>query len=356
MQDRIDRVRAQMRQADLAAFLVSALPHLRYLFGFTGSNGLGLITSDLCFFVTDWRYRDQAQAEVRGAEILIVYRDLFAALKEKKILPANSRLGFEAQHLSFREFSQIQKNFENVKFVSTEHLIEKIAIPKSPGEIANLRRAGAMACAVWDQILPFIRRGISESDLAAEMIYRSRKLGSETEPFEPIVASGPRSALPHARSSSRRLQAGDFVVIDYGCVVEGYASDVTRTIAIGEPPAKLRQAYAAVKEACRLACEAARPGMEGLELDKVARQYLESCGLKDQFSHALGHGLGLDVHSLPRLGPESKDLIPANAVVTIEPGVYFPDCGGVRIEDDLLVAAAGNEVLTPMSRELFIVE
>jgi Xaa-Pro aminopeptidase len=188
------------------------------------------------------------------------------------------------------------------------------------------------------------------------MIYRSRKLGSETEPFEPIVASGPRSALPHARSSSRRLQAGDFVVIDYGCVVDGYASDVTRTIAIGEPPAKLLQAHAVVKETCRLACEAACPGMEGLKLDEVARKYLESCGLKDQFSHALGHGLGLDVHSLPRLGPESKDIIAANAVVTIEPGVYFPDLGGVRIEDDLLVTENGNEILTPMSRELFIID
>ena len=212
-----------------------------------------------------------------------------------------------------------------------------------------------MATAVWEQILPFIRPGVCESEIAAEMIYRSRKLGSETEPFEPIVASGPRSALPHAHSSSRRLQAGDFVVIDFGCVVNGYASDVTRTVAIGEPPAKLRQAYFAVKEACRLACEAARPGMEGIELDGVARQYLDACGFKEQFNHSLGHGLGLDVHSLPRLGPESKDVIPDFAVVTIEPGVYFPNLGGVRIEDDLLVTAAGNEVLTPISRELFII-
>jgi len=356
MQDRIDRVRAPMRQADMTAFLVSSPHHLRYLFGFTGSNGMGLITSDLCFFVTDWRYRDQAQAEVRDAEIVIVYRDLLAALKEKNILPAGSRLGFEAQHLSFRHFSQLQKLFDKIKFISTEHLIEKIAIPKSPGEIASLRKAGAMAGAVWDQILPCIRRDATESDLAAEIIYRSRKLGSEGEAFDPIVASGPRAALPHGRSTNRRLQAGDFVVIDYGCTVAGYASDVTRTIAVGEPPVKLREAHAAVKEACRLACAAARPGMEGLQLDEVARKYLESRGLKDQFSHSLGHGLGLDVHSLPRIGPESKDIIPANAVVTIEPGVYFPDLGGVRIEDDLLVTETGNEVLTPMSRELFVVE
>jgi len=356
MQDRIARVRAEMQRANLASFLVSAAPHWRYLFGFTGSNGLGLITADRCFFVTDWRYQEQAQVEVRNAEILIVRRDLLAVLKEKQILPAGGRLGFEAGHLSFRYFSQLQKSFDQLRFVATEHFVEKIAIPKSAEEIASLRQAGAMACAVWDQVLPFIQRGAKESDIAAEIIYRSRKLGSETEPFEPIVASGPRSALPHARSSGRRLQSGDVVVIDYGCVVAGYASDVTRTVAVGEPPAKLRQAYFAVKEACRLACEAARPGMEGIQLDEVARKHLESCGFKEEFNHSLGHGLGLDVHSLPRLGPESKDVIAANAVITIEPGVYFPDFGGVRIEDDLLVTAAGNEVLTPMSRELFVVE
>jgi Xaa-Pro aminopeptidase len=345
-----------MRSIGLTVFLVSALKHLRYLFGFTGSNGIGLITSDLCFFMTDWRYRDQAVEEVRHAEIEIVRRDLLAPLKEKQLLQANDVLGFEAQHLSFQSFAQLRKSFDKHKFVSTEHFIEKIAIPKEPEEIACLRRAGAMAAAVWDQVLPFIRRGETEASIAAEILYRARRLGSETEAFDPIVASGPRSALPHARSTQRRLQPGDFVIIDFGCVVEGYASDVTRTVAIGEPPMRLRQAYAAVKEACKLACEAARPGMEGIALDGVARKYLDSCGFKDEFNHSLGHGLGLDVHSLPRLGPESKDLIPANAVLTIEPGVYFPGLGGVRIEDDLLVTANGNEVLTPISRELMGVE
>jgi Xaa-Pro aminopeptidase len=345
-----------MREAGMTVFLVSALAHLRYLFGFTGSNGMGLITSDLCFFVTDWRYREQAAEEVHHAEIVIVRRDLLAPLKERQLVKAGDQIGFEAQHLSFRLFSQLHKLVNGVKFIATEHLVEKIAIPKEPGEIASLRRAGAMAGAVWDQVLPFIRRGAAESDIAAEILYRARKLGSENEAFDPIVASGPRGALPHARSSKRLLQPGDFVVVDYGCVVEGYAADVTRTVAIGEPPARLRQAHAAVQKACELACEAARPGMKGIDLDGVARKYLDACGFKDEFNHSLGHGLGLDVHSLPRLGPESQDIIPANAVITIEPGVYFPGLGGVRIEDDLLVTESGNEVLTPMSRELFVVE
>lgn len=356
MLDRIDRVRKQMHENGITSFLVSSLTHLRYLFGFTGSNGMGLITSDLCFLVTDWRYREQAAEEVRHAEIVIVRRDLLAPLKERQLVQGGDQLGFEAQHLSFRLFSQLHKLFNNVKFIATEHLIEKIAVPKTPDEIAALRKAARLAAAVWDQILPFIRRDSTEADIAAEIIYRSRKLGSELEAFAPIVASGPRAALPHGLSSQRRLQPGDFVVVDYGCVVEGYAADVTRTVAIGEPPAPLRRAYAAVQKACALSCEAARPGMKGSDLDEVARQYLASCGFKEEFNHSLGHGLGLDVHSLPRLGPESKDIIPAHAVVTIEPGLYFPGLGGVRIEDDLLVTENGNEVLTPMSRELMVVE
>lgn len=356
MEDRIERLRARMRELGLTAFLITAPVNLRYLFGFTGSNGMGLITSDLCFFATDWRYRDQIREEVRNAEILVVQRDLLAAFKNRQILKSGDRLGFEAPHLSFRLFTHVRKLFPNLKLVATEQIIEKIAVPKSPAEIAKLKQATAMACAVWDQVLPLLRRDATEAEIAAEILYRARKLGSETEAFEPIVASGPRSALPHAHSSRRRLQPGDFVVIDYGCVAGGYAADVTRTIAVGEPPAELRRAYDAVKEACKLACETARPEMTGKELDEVSRKYLEFCGYKEHFSHSLGHGLGLDVHSLPRIGPDSNDVIPANAVVTIEPGVYFPGLGGVRIEDDLLIADVGSEVLTPISRELFIVD
>ncbi|MDZ7291097.1 MAG: Xaa-Pro peptidase family protein [candidate division KSB1 bacterium] len=356
MQDRIERLRMHMREIGLTAFLVSALPNLRYLFGFTGSNGMGLITSDLCFFVTDWRYRDQVDQEVRNAEIFVVQRDLLAALKQRQVLQVGDCLGFEAHHLSFQLYSQLHKLFDKVKLVATRNIVEKIAIPKDSQEIACIKQAAAIACAVWDQVLPLVRRNIMETDIAAEIVYRARKLGSETDAFDPIVTSGPRSALPHGRSSRRRLQPGDFVIIDFGCVVNGYAADVTRTVAIGEPPARLRQAHAAVLQACRLACEAARPGMQGNDLDNVARQYLESCGIKDQFSHSLGHGLGLDVHSLPRLGQDSKDVITANAVLAIEPGAYFPGLGGVRIEDDLLVTDTGNEILTPMSRELVLVE
>jgi Xaa-Pro aminopeptidase len=287
---------------------------------------------------------------------LIVRRDLLAALKDHQALPIGAVLGFEAQHLSFRLFSHLRKQFANIKLVATEHIVEKIAIPKEPKEIACMRKAAAMTCAVWDQLLPLLRRGVTEADLAAEILYRGRKLGSETDAFEPIVASGPRGALPHARSSPRRLQPGDFVVIDYGCVVEGYAADVTRTVAVGEPPPQLLKAYMAVKAACKLACEVIRPGMKGSDLDKVARDLLDSHGFKEQFNHSLGHGLGLDVHALPRIGPESNDIIPAQAVVTIEPGVYFPGLGGVRIEDDVLVTETRSEVLTPISRELFVVE
>ncbi len=356
MRDRIGRVQRRLQELELQALFLSAPASVRYLFGFTGSNAIGLITSDLSFFATDWRYRDQAQEEVRGAEIVTAYRDLFGALKEKRALPAGVRAGFEEQHLTYQNLAQLRKHFQDVKLVMTDHVIAKLAAEKSPAELEIMRRAARTACAVWDKLLPHLCSGATEADLAAELNYIARKCGSQIEPFEPIVASGPRGALPHGRSSTRPLQPGDMVVIDYGCVVEGYAADFTRTIAVGEPAAKFKQAYRAVREAGELAYAALRPNLQASDLDAVARKHLEKYGLGQFFNHSLGHGLGLDVHMLPRLGPESKDVIPLHAVLAIEPGVYFPGEGGVRIEDNVLVTETGCEILTPVTRELICVE
>jgi len=356
MPSRTERIRAAMRQSGLAAVLLSAPSSLRYTFGFTGSNGIGLITGEHCYFVTDWRYRDQAQHEVRNAEILIAYRDLFLPLKEKQVLRPGQSLGFEEDHLTYRLVHLLRKHFPDLMLTMTDGMLGKLAMVKDAGELALLRSAAQLACKVWDQVLPLIRSGISESDIAAEIVYRGRKAGSQIEPFDPIVASGPRSALPHARSSSRKLAHRDAVVIDFGCVSEGYASDITRTIFVGEPSEKLKQAYHAVKAAGELAYHFIRPMMKAIELDQQVRKHFESVGLGTYFNHSLGHGIGLAVHSLPKIGPESKDIILPGAVVAIEPGVYLPDIGGVRIEDDVLVTDKGVEILTPITREMICVE
>ncbi len=356
MPDRIERLRQRLREQELGAMIISSPASLRYFFGFTGSNALGVVTPEQCFLVTDWRYRDQSRAEVHNAEILIAYRDLLVPLKEKNALPFGVRVGFEEHHLTYHLITQIRKHFPQIKLAVTDRLLIQLAVPKEPGELRAMREAARLACRVWDEIQPYLHAGVREADIAAEIIYRGRKAGSEADAFEPLVASGPRSALPHGRSSARRLQPGDMVIIDYGCVFEGYASDVTRTIAVGEPTAHMREVYRAVKEAGELAYAALRPNMNAVDLDKVAREHLKARGFGEHFNHALGHGLGLDVHMLPRLGPESKDVIPPGCVVAIEPGVYLPELGGVRIEDDVLVTESGAEVLTPMTRELICVE
>ncbi|MCG3155892.1 MAG: Aminopeptidase YpdF [bacterium] len=356
MPDRIERLRQALREKELAAMLISAPASVRYFFGFTGSNALGLITAERSLLVTDWRYRDQAAQEVEHAEVLIAYRDLFVPLKENRALPSGWRVGFEDHHLTCQQLSQLRKHFPQLKLTPTERLLSQLAVPKEANELAALRQAAAFACQTWEAIQPYLRLGVSEADLAAEIVYRSRKAGSEADPFEPIVASGPRSALPHGRSTARRLQPGDMVVIDFGCVCAGYASDVTRTIAVGEPPARLREVYHVVKEAGEQVYAALRPEMKAVALDQVAREFLKAKGFGEQFNHALGHGLGLDVHMLPRIGPESKDVIPFGSVLALEPGVYLPGMGGVRLEDDVLVTAGGCEILTPITRELICVE
>lgn len=356
MPDRIARVRRRLHEAGLHALFLSAPASLRYIFGFTGSNGIGLITSDLSCLATDWRYREQAHEEVTGAEILVVQRDLLGALKERNPLPGSANAGIEEHHLTYHLLAQIRKHFPKLELKLTDHLLGKLAAEKSHDEILILRNAARIASLVWERLLPHVRAGVTEADLTAELNYLARKAGSQIEPFEPIVAAGPRSALPHAHSSSRPLKHGDMVVIDFGCVVAGYASDFTRTVAIGEPEGKLREAYRVVREACELVYAAAKAPMKAVELDSVARKHLEAHGLAQYFNHSLGHGLGLEVHSLPRVGPESKDVIPCNAVIAIEPGVYFPGLGGMRIEDDVLITDNGCEVLTTASRELPCVE
>jgi Xaa-Pro aminopeptidase len=355
MLDRLTLLRQSISELNLTVFLVSSTSHLRYLFGFTGSNGIGLIASGQSFFVTDWRYREQAKQEVRDAEILVAYRDLFGALREHGLLGSSERLGFESHHLNFRMFSHLRKTFPQLRLVATEYVVEKIAARKFPAEIESFRRASAISALVWAEVLPLIKPGVRESEIAAEVVYRGRRLGADREAFEPIVASGWRAALPHGISSHKPLASGEMVVIDFGFIVEGYPSDITRTIAVGKPSPALRRAYDAVYHANQLARETIRPACKGREVDKVVRDYLISQGLGEAFSHSLGHGLSIELHSLPRLGPTSEDMIPVGAVVTLEPGVYLAGEGGVRIEDDVLVSETGGETLTTIPRELICV-
>jgi Xaa-Pro aminopeptidase len=356
MPDRVAILREKMHELKFDAFVVSSLTNLRYLTGFTGSNALGVFTQSDIFFITDRRYRDQVQREVTDAEILICKKNLFQPLKDHNIFNHCKRLAFEAIHLSFRSFSHLREVAQKAKFVATENLIEKITSQKLPDEIKKIDQACEVCAKIWSYILSIIRPGMAELDLAAEITYQAHKSGADGIAFEPIVASGYRSAFPHGKASTKRIECGDFVVIDYGCQIDGFNSDITRTVVIGEPSEKQKNVYEAVKNANTLAFHSLTPNMMAVDLDKTVRDELAARGYKTEFSHSLGHGLGLDVHELPRIGEESKDRILPFHVFTIEPGLYIPGFGGVRIEDDVYLTETGPELLSRIDRELIVIE
>ena len=356
MPDRIAQLREQLNQHRLDVFLISSLTHIRYLFGFTGSNALAAVTPDRCLVITDKRYREQVKHEVTGADIAIADQDLFVPLNDKLSLQKGMRLGFEAAYLSFKQFSHLQKLFKSIQLVATENILERITLARLPHEVDYTRKACEISRAAWEAVLPCLRPGVSELDVAAEISYQCKKRGAERDAFEPIVASGWRSALPHGTASRKTLQRGDLVVIDFGCCYSGFNSDITRTVCIGKPTPEQRRMYEAVKEAQQRALDALQAGMKAVDLDQVAREHLKSAGYDKAFSHSLGHGLGLEVHSKPKIGPKSKDTIPADSIITVEPGVYIPEIGGVRIEDDVFVSSWGPEILTRIDRELLVIE
>ncbi|MFQ5627172.1 MAG: M24 family metallopeptidase [bacterium] len=356
MPDRVAHLGEKIRELNLEAFVISSLTNLRYLTGFTGSNAIAVFTQSNIFLITDKRYREQADAEAQNAEVIICAKNLYQPIKDHKLFKQCKRIAFEACHLSFRAFSHLQKIAEKVQFVATENLIEKITATKEPEEIEKISNACDTCAKLWQHILPMLCVGMAELDIAAEIAYQAHKHGADGVAFEPIVASGWRAALPHGKASPKKIQKGELVVVDFGCEVGGFKSDVTRTIAFGEPTHEQQQVYGAVKDANAFAFESIIPNMKAVDLDKAVRDRLIAAGYQEQFSHSLGHGLGLGIHELPRIGENSKDSIPPFSVFTIEPGVYIPGFGGVRIEDDVVVTKSGPKLLSKIDRDLSVIE
>ncbi len=352
MNQRIERVRIRIRRHQLDALLVSFPANLRYLFGFSGSSATALISQDSCHFITDRRYEIQSQQQVTDAEVIIAQSTLHSEFARFKNYLSQKRVGIEAEHLNLREYQLIRKQLPDTRLVASEKVVESISAIKSAEEIAFIEAAADICRRIFPGILELLKPGLSELDISAEISYRAMRNGSEKDPFEPIVASGLRSALPHGISSSKKLAAGDLIVIDFGAMVNGYAADFTRTAILGNPTPSQAGIARAVNQALQAAEAAARPGITGRDLDKVARVELAAHGYAGFFKHSLGHGLGLNVHELPRVGEMSDDPIMAGNVITLEPGVYVPEVGGVRIEDDFVITQEKPRNLTPVSREL----
>jgi len=352
---RIARVREDMRDLGLDALIVSSLSNIRFLSGFSGSNALSIITSKEIFFITDSRYALQSKDEVKRWRRFITTRSLAAEASQQALLAGCRRVGFESHYVTHAQYRAFKKLFPRKSFVPTEEIVENIALVKDQEELGSIREAVAISDRVFTEVIKCIRPGVTELDVAAEISYLHKRNGAEHDAFEPIVASGERAAFPHARATSRRIKRGDMVVLDFGCACGGYHSDITRTIAVGRVLHQGREIYHVVLDAQQEAIMAAKGGMLAKELDGIARKLIASRGYGRYFTHSLGHGLGLRAHERPRVSALSNERLQAGSVITIEPGVYLPGVGGVRIEDDVLLTSTGCEVLNTAPKELMIV-
>jgi Xaa-Pro aminopeptidase len=350
--ERRSRVAAGLSDRKLDALLVSQGANLRYLSGFTGSNGLLLLLPGEAILFTDPRYSIQAAQETTAAVRVCrgpLMADLIAALQRRRI----RRLGFERARLSCEAFEALESKLPGkASLEPVSGWIERHRMIKSGRELQAIRAAVALNSQAFEQAVRRIRAGSTERDLAAELEYRMRRLGADKPAFETIVAVGERSALPHAQPTAAAVRTGGLLLVDMGAVRDGYCSDMTRMLFLGRPPAKVRRLYAAVLEAQLAALDAVRPGVTAAHVDRQSRRVLREHGLDRAFVHSTGHGLGLEIHEPPRLGKADKTRLETGMAITIEPGVYLEGFGGIRIEDTVAVTPGGCEILTPTPKEL----
>lgn len=350
--NRREKLLESMRERGLDALLVSALPNVRYLTGFTGSNAMLLLGSRDPLLFTDPRYEIQAPAQtdcpVRIATGALT-KTVGASLRRRRF----RTLGFEADRLHYSTYETLLSEASpKLEFVPASGLIEELRMIKDAQEIDLIRRSVELCSKAHARTVRRIRPGMREFELAAAIDHEMRKLGAEKPSFETIVAFGERTALPHATPTGRTLKPNELILMDVGAMRSGYASDMTRMAFAGRPARKVRTLHQAVLEAQLAAVDAIRPGIAAAAVDRKARQVLKRHGLEKLFVHSTGHGLGLEIHEAPRIGRQSKLRLERGMVITVEPGVYMEGFGGIRIEDTVVVTDSGCEVLTPTSKEL----
>jgi Xaa-Pro aminopeptidase len=354
---RLPRLRARLDDAGCDALLVTHLTNIRYLTGFTGSAGLLLVLPDDALLVTDGRYRDQSreQLDTNGVDARVE----ISALEQDQRLAAAARgigrVGLEAAHVTWaakRRYAS--KVFDGASLVATEGVVEALRVVKDDGEVARIETACRIADDALAEVLPRLREEPLERDFGLELDTTMRRLGASAVSFETIVASGPNGAKPHARPGERRIVEGDLVVIDFGALYDGYHSDMTRTVCIGAPSETQRRMDEVVREAQAAGVAAVRPGVTGRDVDAVCRDLIAAAGWGDAFLHGTGHGVGLDIHEDPRVAQSGAATLEVGHVVTVEPGVYLPEHGGVRIEDTVVVTPDGCRPLTTAPKELVL--
>jgi len=355
MANRLPQIRQRLADFDAEALLISSLPNIRWACGFTGSNGLLLVSRRKAVFVTDGRYTDQAQDEVEGAEVVIADNGLVSRLVDLGFLDDLSQVLFQADHVTVSKQTALRKHLSDIEWMGESQLLANDIASKESAEVDQIRRAQNLTESVFEEVISLVEPGMTEKEVAAEITYRHLKRGADKMSFDPIVASGPNGAYPHAPPTDRQLREGELIVLDMGCFLDGYASDMTRTVSLGHPPSAAQRGYEVVQAAQEKALDVARAGLTGKKLDSAARTVIEGAGLGDYFSHGLGHGIGLQVHEWPRVSKTEENELTEGACVTIEPGVYVPEQEyGVRIEDIVVLNTNSCENLTSTSKELRI--
>lgn len=357
---RLPRLRAALDPGGVDALLVTRLVNIRYLTGFTGSAALLLVTAEDALFVTDGRYTDQSADELGAAgvaariEIPAIGASARPLLTEAIQAAGVARLGLEAGSVTWGQQRQYAEWFADRELVPTDAVVEDLRIVKDAGEVARIRAAGAIADDAFVSLLPTLGTGITERAFALALEFAMRERGASGTSFDPIVASGPNGARPHARPADRVIGRGELVVCDFGCIVDGYCSDMTRTVSVGDPGPEATRLYETVLASQQAGRAALRPGVEAAAVDAASRDVIDAAGWGGQFSHGTGHGVGLEIHEAPRVAKTAGGTLAPGYIVTVEPGVYLPGVGGVRIEDTMVVTTDGAEPLTMAPKELVL--
>ncbi|MFD2045978.1 M24 family metallopeptidase [Ornithinibacillus salinisoli] len=349
--EKLKKLRNALEKKELDALLIASPINRRYLTGFTGTAGVAIVTKNDARFITDFRYTGQATEQAKEFTV-IEHKQLIELEIADQIKQLNvKRLGFEKNHMTYATYEHYNKVID-AELVPTSDTVENIRLVKTADELSIMKKAAEIADQAFEHIQGFIKPGVKEIDVSNELEFFMRKQGATSSSFDIIVASGFRSAMPHGVASTKEIQTGELVTLDYGALYQGYCSDITRTFAVGDISDELKKIYNTVLEAQLLGVDGIKPGMSGKEADALTRDYITENGYGEYFGHSTGHGLGMEVHEGPGLSYRNEGKLETGMVVTVEPGIYVPNVGGCRIEDDIVITENGNERLTTSPKDL----
>lgn len=354
MSVKLSALRERLKTENLDGFFVTNPYNRRYLSGFTGTSGNLVITADSAQLITDFRYVEQAGQQAPDFTVVRHERDILECVGEQVKKHGVKRLAFEQDHVTYSLYQKLAGFIPGVELVPVQGIIEELRLIKTESEIKIIKEAAVIADQAFTHILDFIKPGVTERQVANELEFTMRRLGATASSFDTIVASGYRSALPHGVATDKCIQTGEIVTLDFGAYYQGYCSDITRTISVGKPDPKLEEIYSIVLKAQLNGVQKIKPGMSGKEADALTRDIIGEAGYAEYFGHGTGHGVGLEIHEGPTLSPRGEQTLQPGMVVTVEPGIYVPGLGGVRIEDDVVITEQGCEIITSSPKEFII--